>query len=149
MFNKNENYPRFIFIDNLDFLFAGSDKIAVKFLEENFYKLCNLGIGVVYTCKASKLFESKIVTVVNTETQEKEKIELVKTESIIKPICFKSMKKNSILFYGNSEKKRVLLLFEHGIVLKNKFLMRLDNFNYKSFENKYTASNVDYDIDLI
>lgn len=135
---KKDNI-KYLFIDNLDYFFIDVENDReISQLEENFYRLTRLGLGIIYTCKLKKLYENKVSTYINIETSNKEKLELVSLESSIKSKYLKQTKRNSLFLYTHSglkTKRKVLLMFENGIPEKRKYFHNLEWFDYVSFKN--------------
>lgn len=141
---------KYIFIDNLDFLFIDvENERDITLLEENFYRLTKLGVGIVYTCKLKKLYENKVQSFINLDTEIREKIELVSLESNIKSKYFKQTKRNKIMLYTHSglkTKRRVLLMFENGIHEKKSYMLNIDEFDYISFKKHFPQTQHSFDI---
>jgi hypothetical protein len=146
-----EENIKYIFIDNLDFLFIDVDnEKEILLLQENFYRLTQKGVGIVYTCKLKKMYENKISSFIDVETGNKVKLEVIALESVISSKYFKQTKRNRIMLYthnGLRNNKGVLLMFEKGIYEKTKYFLKMDWFNFKSFKNKVSLSQKYLDTD--
>ena len=132
----------------MDHFFIGNDiDRSITELEENFYRLTKSGIGVVYTCKLKKLYENKVIQFTDIETEVKDKLTLIQYDSTIKPKYFKQTKRKSIILYTHSgllKKRRVLVMFEKGIIQRDKYLLRLDNFDYVSYKEINPSAKINF-----